>query len=584
MCTSISACLIVKNEAASLGASLASIAELVSELIVVDTGSTDETRQVAAAHGAKVFDFPWSDNFAAARNECLKHATGDWILWLDADEFFDEANRQKLRALFAGLKDEKAAYVMTQRSRHQHGDAGARVRQVRLFRRHPGVGWEYRVHEQLLPSLRRAGFDVRFIEITLEHTGYQDPALRRRKLERNLRLLHLDQAERPGDPFTLFNLGLAYGEVGRGTEAVDCLKKSLERCHPGDSIVGKLYAALVRAHGRLGQAAEAAAACRTGRVRCPDDPELLFLDGTQRRAAGDWTGAEGCWRQVINYGSAAVGPRLEGTAEYAESAEKGTPAPEQWPLSMSLGHFTDLDEGLVAAAREELAGLCHAQGRFDEAERYWKAAAERTGSLRALCGLGELYLAKARWEELEGVARRLEAPYQPEAQAREQMGAPSLALRVGVGRTEAQMLRGRGCLARQEFAEARGRLEAAVQLAPHVFDARALARGQGPAGGRAGAARPSHARSKACGRLAQPGGAAPAAESRGGSGRRLPVGTLALCRRCGIAALARQAAERKRRPGQRRGGAGADAGDGFPAAGWKPTPRERGAADPGRGL
>jgi len=142
--------------------------------------------------------------------------------------------------------------------------------------------------------------------------------------------------------------------------------------------------------------------------------------------------------------------------------------------AMSLGHFTDLDEGLVAAAREELAGLCQAQGRLDEAEGHWKAAAERTGSLRALCGLGELYLAKARWEELEGVARRLEAPYQPEAQAREQTGTPSLALRVGVGRTEAQVLRGRGCLARQEFAEARGRLEAAVQMAPHAVLPRAF--------------------------------------------------------------------------------------------------------------
>jgi len=348
--------------------------------------------------------------------------------------------------------------VMTQRSRHQHGDAGARVRQVRLFRRHPAVGWEYRVHEQLLPSLRRAGFDVRFIDITLEHTGYQDPALRRRKLERNLRLLHLDQADRPDDAFTLFNLGLAYGEVGRGAEAVDCLKKSLERCHPGDSIAGKLYAALVRAHGRLGQAAEAAAACRTGRVRCPDDPELLFLDGTLRRGAGDLVGAEGCWRQV-------VATDLQSVVSPADCKSAAT---ANALLGMSLGQFTDLDEGLVAAAREELAGLCQAQGRFEEAEGHWKAAAERAGSLRALCGLGELYLAKGRWEELEGVARRLETPYQPEARAREQAATPSLALRVGVGQVEALVLRGRACLARKEYGEARGRLEAAIHMAPHA--------------------------------------------------------------------------------------------------------------------
>jgi hypothetical protein len=78
---------------------------------------------------------------------------------------------------------------------------------VRLFRNHPDVRWDYRVHEQILPSLRRAGHAVRFTDLAIEHSGYLDPALRLRKLERNLRLPHLDLAERPNDAFTLFNLG-----------------------------------------------------------------------------------------------------------------------------------------------------------------------------------------------------------------------------------------------------------------------------------------------------------------------------------------------------------------------------------------
>src|SRR5207249_9840407 len=74
----VSLCMIVKNEEDNLPACLASAAGLFHEVIVVDTGSTDRTREIAAACGARVFDFPWVDSFAAARNESLRHATGDW--------------------------------------------------------------------------------------------------------------------------------------------------------------------------------------------------------------------------------------------------------------------------------------------------------------------------------------------------------------------------------------------------------------------------------------------------------------------------------------------------------------------------
>ena len=114
---------IVKNEAATLAQCLASIRDIVDDIVVVDTGSSDHSKDIALQHGARVFDLPWPDSFAAARNESIRHATGQWLLWLDADEYFDEANRDKLRRLVAELNDDNTAYVMQQRSAAGNGSA-----------------------------------------------------------------------------------------------------------------------------------------------------------------------------------------------------------------------------------------------------------------------------------------------------------------------------------------------------------------------------------------------------------------------------------------------------------------------------
>src|SRR5262249_30995896 len=160
-----------------------------------------------AHFGAKVIDFPWVDSFAAARTESLRHATGDFVLWIDADDRLDEPNRQRLRELLATLTDENTAHVMKCLCLPDAEGGGATlVDHVRLFRRQDGLAWRYRVHEQILPSLRERGYDVAWSDVIIHHTGYTDAAVRARKLERDLRLLRLDLAEQPDDPFVLFNL------------------------------------------------------------------------------------------------------------------------------------------------------------------------------------------------------------------------------------------------------------------------------------------------------------------------------------------------------------------------------------------
>jgi glycosyltransferase involved in cell wall biosynthesis/Flp pilus assembly protein TadD len=422
----VSLCMIVKDEEHNLPACLASVADLVDEVVVVDTGSTDKTKEVAARFNAKVVDFPWVDSFAAARNECLRHATGEWVFWLDADDRLDEENRRKLRSLFAGLGGENAAYAMKCLCLPDAATGTATVvDHVRLFRNHPAVRWEYRVHEQILPAIRKVGGEVRWADVVVHHAGYQDPALRGRKLQRDLRLLQLEDADRPDDPFTLFNLGSVYQELGRHAEALPLLQRSLAKSHPQDSIVRKLYALVVQCHRNLGQPAEALAACHKGLEVCPDDAELLFVEGVLRRELGDLPGAEAALLKLFDARPAA--------------------------------HFASVDAGLRGyKARHNLAVVYLQQGRTENAEVQWRAAvAERPDFLPGWLGLAEMRLRQGRWGELDEVVRRLEG----------------LSPR---GAVEAEVLRARGHLARREFDPARALLAAVIARHPQALEPRVV--------------------------------------------------------------------------------------------------------------
>jgi len=104
------------------------------------------------------------------------------------------------------------------RQRSLAGAAVVVVDQLRLFHRLTDVRWSYRVHEQILPALRRRGVDLRRSEVVIQHAGYQDAGRRRQKLDRDLRLLLMENDERLDDPFTLFNLGALYQETDRAAE------------------------------------------------------------------------------------------------------------------------------------------------------------------------------------------------------------------------------------------------------------------------------------------------------------------------------------------------------------------------------
>jgi tetratricopeptide (TPR) repeat protein len=301
MAALISLCMIVKDEEGHLPACLGCVADLVGEIIIVDTGSTDATRDVARHCGAHVHEFSWCDDFAAARNQSLHHATGDWIFWLDADDRIDETNRLRLRSLFANLPDDNVAYLMRYVALEDGGPGRtSAVDHAKLFRNLPQIRWEYRVHEQILPAVTRLGGRIQPTEVVIHHLGYQDAAVARRKLERNRRLLEFDAAAHPDHPVILFNLGRTNLRLGRVAEAVPSLTRCLRKL-PDElaHLVRTAYALLVEAHCRLRQGQEALAVCLEGRARYPGDLELLFAEGLVRRDLGDLRGAEACLLQLL---------------------------------------------------------------------------------------------------------------------------------------------------------------------------------------------------------------------------------------------------------------------------------------------
>ncbi len=226
----LSVCMIVRDEEEILPRCLKSVQDVADELIVVDTGSKDNTISIAKDFGAKVFHFKWCDDFAAARNEYLKHATGDWILVIDADEELLSDSKAYLRD--ALLRPTVIYYLI----KCDNGPEclGPRFTWFdRLFRRHPKVRYHRPCHagvdgtiESLI--LAEPRWQKQFEpNIIIRHYGYE-PSKMPAKWDRRLRIIKSYLRKNPNDGYLLARLGEAYFGLGCYDEAEVCLKKAVD--------------------------------------------------------------------------------------------------------------------------------------------------------------------------------------------------------------------------------------------------------------------------------------------------------------------------------------------------------------------
>lgn len=224
----LSVSMIVRNEESFLPGCLESLRGIVDEIVVVDTGSTDRTVDIARSSGAKVFFFDWIGDFSAARNESLRHCSGDWILYLDADERIAGESRDELRRI---IEDPRVfAYNCLLRGEEwlPKGLIHNITPYPRLFRRLPEFRFEGKVHEQIVYSIQRNGYDVISSNVIIDHLGYAQPReVIVAKCERNVELLRIQLEGSPGDPYARFQLGNTLGMLSRHEEALSELQIAL---------------------------------------------------------------------------------------------------------------------------------------------------------------------------------------------------------------------------------------------------------------------------------------------------------------------------------------------------------------------
>ena len=232
----LSQCMIVKNEEDNIRRALSWAKEIAFEQIVVDTGSTDRTVEIAEEMGAKVYHFKWIDDFSAAKNYAIGQASGEWIAFLDADEYFTEGDAGKLMKTLWELEKGKGRTEPPHfiRCSWVHLDDNGRPFSVsvqdRIFRNIPQIRYHGKIHEPIgLPGGEAMVCRDEQKSLSILHTGYASSIVAAKgKWQRNVELLEKELRDRPQDYTAWSYLGDAYAGLGRIQEAKEAWKKALK--------------------------------------------------------------------------------------------------------------------------------------------------------------------------------------------------------------------------------------------------------------------------------------------------------------------------------------------------------------------
>ncbi|WP_245788870.1 glycosyltransferase [Spirulina major] len=249
----LSLCMIVKDEEQSLPHCLDSAKDVVDEIVILDTGSSDRTIAIAKDYGATVAEFPWNNDFAAARNEALKHVTGDWVLVLDADEELTEEAGPHIRT---AMVDDSLLVVSL--IREELGAVQSPYSLTsRLFRRHPKIEFSRPYHaliDDSVMALLAAEPQWNFATlqtVAIAHTGYTQASISKKdKKARAQKAMETYLADHPDDPYVCSKLGALYTTSGQHKPGRELLERGLKTPNLDPPVAYELHYHLANAYAR----------------------------------------------------------------------------------------------------------------------------------------------------------------------------------------------------------------------------------------------------------------------------------------------------------------------------------------------
>ncbi|GAC1322118.1 MAG: hypothetical protein NVSMB25_16860 [Thermoleophilaceae bacterium] len=307
----LSLCMIVKDEEEMLPRCLAAAAPAVDEIVIVDTGSSDRTVEIAESFGARVIHHEWTGSFAEARNVSLEAATGDWLMYLDADEVLVADDAPRIRELTGKVWREAFFLVETNFTGELEDGTAVTHQALRVWRNRPRYRFEGRLHEQFAHAL--PGYLPERLESTtvrVEHYGYLGVVRdAKEKTRRNIELLERQAAEGVDTPFQAFNLGSEYGAVGDERRALEQFQKAwrmLEDDHQRTlyPYVPSLSSRYVKALRVCGELDAARAQADEGLRLFPGFTDLVFEQACCARDSGDRLAAAELFERCLEMGDA----------------------------------------------------------------------------------------------------------------------------------------------------------------------------------------------------------------------------------------------------------------------------------------
>ncbi len=279
----LSVAMIVRDCADLVAGSLQSVREVADEIVVVDTGSRDRTREVALKHASRVFDFEWCDDFAAARNSCLGYTTGDWVLWLDAGETISPQGAEQLRNLVDTQTSLDRAYlVMVQTPPSERALAGEQIGSLRLHVRRSGIEFTGRVREEIGSAIEALGHRIELAPFTLLRSPRDhDLPVKHAKAQRNAHLAALEIQEHGVRPSPLLAMAEACVTLGQIALGIEFFSRALTISPQGSTCMLEAYYGILAALDHLPQARDKQLAlCQQGLDVFPFDAQLLCAMGS----------------------------------------------------------------------------------------------------------------------------------------------------------------------------------------------------------------------------------------------------------------------------------------------------------------